>query len=205
MKKILSSTLAFVTCFTMLLFAAACGDNKVENGNGEETIPKEEETIPKEMEIDFDTGEFTPSKYFSIEITHSTQPLKKSSLSITGTKFVKYDSTGTLTVKIEPLAGYRMRAEGVYMEMALHTDFPSSSDQIWKFAQGGRADYNYQIKNIIVTLSGNGTATVTENIKLSFTLDSISAIFFNENSISLSPYWECTSKYIHGKIYLLND
>lgn len=193
MKKFLGVALAFIMCFNVLFFVAACGDGE-EKGD----------TSSKETVIDFNTGKYAPSKYFSIELTHSTQPIKKSSTTITGTKFVKYDSTGKLTVKIEPLAGYRMRAEGVYMEIELHTSAPSSSDQIWKFAQGGRADKNYQIKKIKVTLSENGTATVTENIKLSFTLDSLSAMYFNEDFISLSPYWACTSDYIHGKIYLLN-
>ena len=194
--------LAFVMCFAMLLFVAACGDNKVNNGENENATPS-----PKEKVIDFDEGKGGYSECFSIEVTYTTNPVQKTNATVGGTKFVKYSATGTITVRIEPLAGCRIKAEGVYIDslglyLKLGNDHP---DEYWKFERGGDSESNYQSKSVIVTLSANGTATITENIKLDFVMDSISAIFFNENALSLRPTWAAASASWHGKVHIYDD
>ena len=193
MKKFLGFALAVVMSLSTLLFAVACGDNDDGDEMGD--------TNPKETVIDFDTGEYSAEDYFSVESSTTSTPITKSNI-LSG--FVQYSATGTVTVKIEPISTYTMKLDDVSLDVEIYVGI-SPRTQEWKFAEGGDVERDYQKKKINTRLSANGTATITENLKLGFVLSTWESLTFNENSLKEPLIFIVSLLNPHGKITLYSD
>lgn len=196
MKKMLSGALAFVMCFNVLFFSAACDNNGDEDEKGD--------TSPKETVIDFDTSKESASKYFSVEINASmgqADLVPYPSSSEKAEDYIEMVRTGTLTITVEPVYMYRMRFDSAYLEVDIM--LPSN----WKFAYGGSGKQSIgENKTISVSVSANGKGTATEAIKYNAGIPKLGLLFDNyiENQ---GAFTSCSyfSLKAHGKMTIYNE
>lgn len=189
MKKFLSLLCATLISLIFCLGLTACGTDNTDEQ------PKEQ---VKEQVIDLSTEECNLSDYLSAKVTVDCEPVKKSMVY----GLYRYESTGVITVDISSYTNADIKFETVRINLDLRISNPWLWK--WEYTSGGEEVMKtYLKKDISVSLSAGGSATIKENIKL-FYVEEMGSINAGSRNIEAPDVYVFLIDGESGKIIIRN-
>lgn len=162
MKKIFVVLCSVLICMSFALGLTACGTDG--NSNSGEQI------------IDLSTDTCTLSDYLSVDVIVDCKPVEMNIYN----GYYNYESTGIITVNITSYTNLDIKYDSVFINVDLRINNPRLWK--WEYTSGGEDFTSYIKKDKYVSLSANGSAQFTENIKL-FYSESLGSLWGGDRDI----------------------